>query len=363
MEKNTEIYLRDNFFTEKERLFTEHAGIKVSLFRYDSGVAAIKISNERGNLVILPYKGQQIWSCFFDDRDLKMKSMFKEPARSSDYLSTYGGFYLHCGATAIGVPSKSDTHPLHGELPNAPYQSAYIKCGQNKKGDYIAVGGKYEYTVAFNHHYLAEPLVTIYENSGIIDITMKITNLMKTQMELMYLGHLNFRPVDNSELVYTADYDSDNIVVNINVPDHIKTRVSIETFKAFLTKLKNDPKLHHIMHPEALYDPEVVMSIKYKSDENGIAHSMQIHPDGYADYASHKPSQLPRALRWIARTPDQDAFGMVLPSTSGNDGYLAEHAAGNYIILAPGESTTFDLQAGLLTPDEAQKMKVKIEAI
>jgi len=363
MDEKTAVQLRDNYFTEKERNFIEHAGLNVSLFRFDTGVAAIRVVNKRGGIIVLPYQGQQIWRCSFDERELTMKSMFDEPVSTTDYLGTYGGFFLHCGVTTIGVPQKNDTHPLHGELPNASYQEAYIKCGNNDKGNYVVIGGKYEYTVAFNHHYIAEPQITIYEDSSIIDITMKITNLLKTQMDLMYLGHLNFRPIDYSKLVYSADYDVKSIDVNANVPDHIKTSVSIDEFRKFLEKLKNDPVLHHIMHPDMLYDPEVVMSIKYKADENGIAHTMQIHPDGYADYASHKPSQLPRTLRWISRTPDQDAFGMVLPSTSGNSGYNAERAAGNYITLAAGNSITFDMQAGLLTPDETKTMRSKIEAI
>ena len=189
---------------------------------------------------------------------------------------------------------------------------------------------------------------------------MKITNLLKSQMEVMYLAHLNFRPIDHSELVYSTDYDPEHVIVNINVPDHIKTSVPIEDFKAFLHKLKNDPKLHHHIDPNALYDPEVVMSVKYNTDENGSAHTMQIRPDGYADYVSHYPKQLPRALRWITRTPDQEAMGMVLPSTSGNDGYEKEKAAGHYITLPTGETLKFDLKAGLLKPEEAIKIKSMI---
>ena len=296
-----------------------------------------------------------------DGREQTMKSMFAEPIATQNYLGTYGGFYLHCGATAIGVPSQIDTHPLHGELPNAPYQSAYLLAGTNSKGKYITIGGLYEHILAFNHHYLAEPRVTIYEDSGILDISMQITNLLKVPMELMYLGHLNFRPVDHSELVYSADYDPEHVEVNINVPAHMKTSVPIEVFKDFLHKLKENPVLHHHVDPDALFDPEVTMYIDYNADENGVAHSMQIHPDGYADYAAHYPAQLPRTIRWISRSPDQDAMGLVLPATSGNNGFIAEYAAGNFITLPPGETQSFDIKAGLLTPDEAAEMKKHIE--
>ena len=60
-----------------------------------------------------------------DGRQLTMRSMFDQPQATRNYLETYGGFLIHCGFTAMGVPTKEDSHPLHGELPNAPYRQAY----------------------------------------------------------------------------------------------------------------------------------------------------------------------------------------------------------------------------------------------
>ena len=37
-----------------------------------------------------------------------------------------GAFMLHCGALAMGCPGEGDDHQLHGELPNAPYQRAWL---------------------------------------------------------------------------------------------------------------------------------------------------------------------------------------------------------------------------------------------
>jgi len=356
-----ETYLHDSFFSDKERIFLDYEGLQVSLFRYDTSVAAVKINNRRGEIIILPYQGQQIWRCRFDGRELAMKSIFDAPEPTIDYLKTYGGFLLHCGATAFGVPAKADVHPLHGELPNAPYQVAHVSCGQDGKGHYIAVGGEYEHRVAFNCHYLAAPVIKIYENSTLLDVSMTINNLLSIDMDIMYLAHINFRPIDYAELVYSADYDAAHVQVNVNVPEHIKTNVPIDKFKAFLKQLKENPVMHHRLTPDMLFDPEVVMSIQYKADDNGVAHSMQVHPDGYADYVGHRPSQLDQALRWIARNPDQDALGLVLPSNSGNGGYLAEKAKGNVKKLAAKKNVRYDLQVGLLSPDETETMKTVIQ--
>jgi hypothetical protein len=66
-----------------------------------------------------------------------MATAFAESRPTREYLENYGSFMLHCGATAMGVPSKEDSHPLHGELPNASYQKAYVVVGQDEKGPYV----------------------------------------------------------------------------------------------------------------------------------------------------------------------------------------------------------------------------------
>lgn len=50
-----------------------------------------------------------------------------------------GAFALHCGALAMGCPGPEDDHQLHGELPNAPYQQAWLQTGSDEDGDYICM--------------------------------------------------------------------------------------------------------------------------------------------------------------------------------------------------------------------------------
>ena len=83
------------------------------------------------------------------------------------------------------------------------------------------------------------------------------------------------------------------------------------------------------------FDPEVVFSIDYLGRRcDGWAHSMQVHPDGTADFIRHRPDQLDTGVRWICRTPDQDALGIVLPATAEPEGYTAEKAKGNIKSIA-----------------------------
>jgi hypothetical protein len=356
----TIINLSPRFFSERESMLIEHTTLVASTFRFESGVAGLRLKNELGQIVMLPFQGQQIWSATFDGRNLTMKSMFDEPRPTREYLETYGGFLLHCGATAMGVPSKEDTHPLHGELPNAPYQKAHLVVGQDERGTYIGLGGQYQHTVAFNHNYIAESLVKLYAGSSLFWLAMTITNLKHSEMELMYLAHVNFRPVDNGRLVYSALCTPEHVRVRTSIPSHIRP---LPGYAAFIEELGRNPARHNLLSPDLLFDPEVVFFIDYLSDEQGWAHSLQVHPNGSADYIRHRPEQLDQGIRWISRTADQDALGLILPATAEPEGYLAEKAKGNLKILPPKGTFHFELEMGTLAQPEAQRMEEKVAQI
>jgi hypothetical protein len=360
MDTITMIQLHETFFTEKEKIFVEHDGLSASLFRYESGVCGLRIKNSHGQLVMLPFQGQQIWDCEFERRILTMKSMFTQPYPTKDYLGTYGAFFVHCGVTAMGVPSQDDTHPLHGELPNATYQKAYLQVGSDERRSFIGLSGQYEHIVAFNHHYCFEPLVKLYADSTVFPFSASLTNLKRTEMEYMYMAHANFRPVDHGRIVYSAPCTPEHTRVSINVPKHIKSSHPIEDFRAFLHLLEKNPEKHTVLTPDLILDPEVIFFIDYLADEEGWAYSMQVHPDGYAHYLRHRPAELNKGVRWMCRTPDQDALGLYLPATAEHQGYSAEKAKGNVKLLPAGKSVAFHLEAGLLHPNEAKNMEAKI---
>ena len=354
------IRLFSDFFGPAERPFLQHGELSASLFRFPSGVPAVRMSNRRGELIMLPFQGQQIWSAQFYGRNIPMKSMFDQPRLTQNYLETYGGFLIHCGATAMGVPMGSDTHPLHGELPNAPYQQAWLVYGQDQRGEYIGLGGEYQHTVAFNHNYAAHPLVKLYASEARCTIAITVTNLKRTPMEFMYLAHVNFRPVDHGQLVYSAHPTPEHVRIRKSIPSHVTPGPG---YREFMQELEQHPEQHHLLKPDLAFDPEIVFTIDYLADSEGLAHTMQVYPDGSADYISHRPAQLDKGVRWICRTPDQDALGMVLPATAEPEGYSAEKAKGNIKILAAGESYTCEMEAGVLTPFEAQQMAAHIEEI
>lgn len=346
----TFFHLSPEQFPPAETPLVEHGELTASIFRYPSGVCALRLKNSLGELVLLPYQGQQIWDASFRGRRLTMKSMFSQPYPTQDFLATYGGFLLHCGATAMGAPGAQDTHPLHGELPNAPYQTASILCGKDETGAYIGLTGCYRHTVAFNYNYTARPLVKLYAASSVFTVSMTIHNLKASPMPLMFLEHVNFRPVDGGRLAQSVACDPENMRVRANIPAFMEVAPG---YREFVKILQEHPEKHLVFDPGLVYDPEMVLYLNYQADETGWARTLHIHPDGSADLLRHRPAQLNRGVRWICRTADQDALGME-PCTAEVEGFTAEKAKGNLRMLAGGDSFTSDLQVGVLTPEEAR---------
>jgi len=354
------VQLKPDFFSDREKVLVEHDLLSASLFRFGSGVCGLRLKNERGELVMLPFQGQQIWSAQFDGRDLTMRSMFDQPYPTREFLHTFGGFLQHCGATGAGGPSREDSHPLHGELPNAPYPQAHVVVGQDEQGAYIGLGGQYRYTVAFAHNYLAEPLVKLYAGSSLFKIAMTMTNLKNSPMELMYLLHINFKPVDNGRLVYSARYTPEHVRVRSTVPSHITPGPG---YVEFIEALKGQPEKHHLLAPGLAFDPEAVFFIDYLADSDGWAHTMQLHPDGQADYLRHRPDQLPKGTRWISRTADQDAIALVEAGTCEPEGYITEKKKGNIKVIPPKGQFHCELEVGALAPAAAKEVEAKITAL
>jgi hypothetical protein len=353
----TIVELRPQHFADLEGMLVTCGGMTASTFRYATGVAGLRIRNRVGHIDLLPFQGQQIWDAVFHGRSLTMGSMFPEPRPTTDYLSTYGAFFLHCGMTAMGNPGAGDTHPLHGEIPNAPFTARLI-AGEEDDKPFLALTGAYQHTVAFAHNYVATPTVTLKEGDSHVRVEIVVRNLKRKPMELMYLAHINFRPVDGSVLVDAVPDDLDHIRVRTAVPSNM---VQSEDQKRLLAEVLADPGVHRKIGRGV--DPELVMTLTYPADIDGWAETMQLHPDGGADFVRHHPEELPKGVRWTTRTGDQDAIGIVLPATAEPDGYTAEKAKGNVLTLAPGAEWRCTMEFGALDADGANAMGKRIEAV
>ena len=355
-------YLKESYFGEKETEILQFGSLKASLFTYSTGVKAVRLSNEKGNLVMLPYMGQMIWRMTFLGRELTMKSIYDEPMPAKEtYGETYGCFMIHCGLTAMGNPTAEDNHLPHGELPVAKYHTVFLESGEDEKGKYIALGGVYSHKRCFETNYDFSPLVKLYEGATSISVDASFTNHKDLPLEYFYLCHINHRPQNGSTLSYSAPRDT--IIVNHEVPEGYDAVNGGKT-NAFLDKLDKNPGLmDKVGNPEEAYMPEIVFCCFYKADEEGNAYTMQVMPEGDSVYVIHRPEELPFGVRWIARTKDEDAMGMVLPATAEHKGYLYCKEKGYSRFVATGETVTFHMETGLQDKAATEAMQKKIDAI
>ena len=113
------------------------------------------------------------------------------------------------------------------------------------------------------------------------------------------MAHVNFRPVDNGRFVQTAQTSVKTMRIRTAIPSHVNPT---QEYMDFLNALVKDPTQANVLKPGMAFDPEQVFYIDYLADKDGWSHSMQVHPDGSADYISHRPQQLDKAVRWISLT-------------------------------------------------------------
>lgn len=354
------IDLQPDFFGSAEAVLARHGRLTASVFRYRGGVAGLRLTNASGHIVMLPLQGQQIWDAEFFGRRLTMQTPLREPVQTEDFLRTYGGFLLHCGATAMGDPSPQDRHPVHGELPNARYQEAQLLIGGDERGPFMTVTGSYRHLVAFGVHYVAQPSVRLREASGRIEMAMSVRNVGHMPMDFMYLAHTNFRPVAGAQLIDTVPSDPQHLRIRSALP---ASTAASPGYGSLLESLKKDPAHHRRIEPDAVVDPELVLSLSPLADESGWAHGMQLLPNGSADFLSYRPDELNHCLRWTTRTSDMQALGLMLPATAEADGLAAERAKGHVRTLHPQQEFRCQVACGALDSRDADALRATIERV
>ena len=103
------------------------------------------------------------------------------------------------------------------------------------------------------------------------------------------------------------------------------------------------------------------MSLKYIPDDDGWAHSLLRHTDGFAYYVGHRPDEYEHTVRWITNTGDEKAVGLALPCTAQPEGYTSEKQKGNMKILKSGQKKIFHCRFGILDQEEAESVQQLIQ--
>lgn len=332
--------LGKDVFKPTERILIESDEFKVTGFKYNSGVEAIKIENSKGHLVILPFMGQMIWDAFFIGEDLCMENMFSEPKMSNEIVGTYGCFAFHSGLIRNGCPSSQDDHPLHGEMPCAKMDNAWLEISE----DVITIKGQYEYVMGFGDHYLATPSIRLEAHSSLFDICMQVQNLASVVMPLQYMCHMNAAYFANAQM--TQNVPDEVIKLRETVPGHVKPTSKWFDFNESL-KIKNRP-IKTLSTPK-MYDPEIVYFADDLSLYTDKAEFEMKIDNGKKLVTYFDTNQFNYATRWILFNGDQKVGAYVLPATCRPEGHLAAQNSGSLIYLEPKEIREFKVTTGIVT--------------
>lgn len=354
----TILHLLPELFSQQKRLIAEHGGLKAYAFRYPSGVAAVELYNDLGHLIWLPFQGQQIWDATFHGRRLTMGSPFEQPLPVRDFLATYGAFFIHCGGTSLGNPAPDDDHPLHGELPNLPYDTAKLVMGQDAGVRFVDLTGSARDRRAYSHDFTVRPRLRLHESSAEIVANIAVENSGPLPLLFAYLAHINFRPINGAQLLDTLADDRHGL--ELRQPDLSET--TPDDVRTYHTKLRTDPARHRSLEPGPVL-PEMVATMTLPAGQDGWTHALHYHSDGQGDAVSFRPDELPYAVRWITRGGDLDALGLILPSTAPPDGRASARRNGQMISLPPGGLFRSKMRISALLAQEAEAMANRIAVI
>ncbi|WP_455852354.1 aldose 1-epimerase family protein [Pantoea endophytica] len=335
----TRIPLRREQFHETPATLLRNETFHVELFRYPAGVEAVRISNPRGTVIVLPFYGQMVWDANFDGHSLTMGHSFKQPLPGSSIIDTYGCFAFHSGLLANGCPAEDDDHPLHGEMACARMDSAWIVL----EDDRLSLEGETEYVKGFGHHYLAAPAVRLEANAARLHIEMNVTNLAGAPMPLQYMCHLNSAWLDQGR--FQQSIPTDAFRLRSSIPAHVKPTPQ---WRAYTDQLARDPQAFQQLDQPQMCDPEIVF---FADDLQQYGDEMQFElhsPQGFALMTRFSSQQFPHATRWMLHNRDQQVAAYVLPSTCHPEGFNAAQRAGTLIELAPGEQRHFSVETGIL---------------
>ncbi len=356
----SKIHLTETMFTENERVFLENDAFKVSLFRYPSGVSAVRLENSVLSLIVLPFHGQQVWRFAYKNRDLTMKSIFDEPEDTDRFGLNYGAHLIHCGLTASGNPSPEDSHPLHGELPNCKYQQAWLLLNMDQENPRLALGGCFTFRNSLEYHYTFEPNLSLRKDASIVDVEIRAANLRQKPMKYMYMAHINWLPVEKSRLISSAAQESVEVFSDtFGLPN-----VEQQKFLDYVSQLQQNPELaDQIDASSQVLDPELCLYMRMLPDEEGFAHALQVFPEGDADYVSFCVNELPNAVRWYARTGDEDALAFAIPSTNNHLGFSRNLAKGLIREIPAKDSVKMNYRFGYLEKQAAGQLIKKVNRI
>lgn len=353
MQSSCQFNLQRSMFTAEKTSLLESLAGQVATFRYSSGVEALQVTTDRVDAIVLPYRGQQIWRLLVDGENVTMQTSFPEPVATDQFSETYGSFLLHCGLTGVGAPGPEDQHSHHGELPFAIMEDVSVAVVDVEGTAAIEVSGIYRYRKTHSFGYRTRIWTRFTAGESIVRTGIEVMNLRHEPLEFSYLCHVNWRFDQPLEIVEASDPAS--------VDFHPAGSQSEETAQ-LLAKYQANPHLSSRVDPVQEIVPEYCAIVTHSPTIGHETEVMGMRADGSAFYVRYDLTQLPRSVRWITNTPDEQAAGISLPTTGHHLGRQRNQVDGLLVRLGAEEKYQTSVAFGVLSAEEAVAVRKRIAA-
>ena len=270
------IELRPEQFGAAESVLARWAGLTASTFCYRSGVAGLRIANAVGYIDPSPLpRASRSGTRNFSGDGSRWARCSRSRAEPRTISPPTARFFIHCGATAMGNPGPTDTPPAPWRAAQRPYQRAALLIGSDEDGAFMGLTGFLPAHGRLQPQLCGAPDCPAGAGESRHSVELSIRNMKHTPMELMYLAHINFRPVDGAVLVDAVPSDLAQM--------HVRTAAAWLCFADAPRSPRSAAEGHRAAPEDSdrrAIEPELVMALDYGADESGWAQSMQVLPDG-----------------------------------------------------------------------------------
>lgn len=349
--KTFSILLHPQMFSASELLIFDSDEVKIAIFRFQSGVEAVRVKARRGEFIWLPFLGSQIWDWMVNGVSQKFEGFVSEPSYGKTFLENYGGFLIHCGMTAMGNPSREDTHPQHGELPTARFSSACMEFDPDDTKFPISLCSELHWHVPFVADYSFRPRLRIRHDGLSAIMDGELTNASHHDFPFMYLAHINFPYTGGNRLSYDIEsFDSE----------------SVKILREGTSGISRGPGSFLTLDAAQSYDPELVAILDHRrrayprTHRDHVVNSMHSTKNS-AVWVATNIDQLDHTVIWITHTKDRGACGFSMPATAGPTGYASEFKQGNVKVISGGETIRLQYAFGYSENAKAKDVEEVIQ--
>lgn len=311
------------------------------------GTSAIDVSTGSGfNYTVLPDRGLDISSAFFEGASLCWRSptgnvhpAYYEPEGLGWLRSFYGGLVVTCGLTYAGAPcvDEGETLGLHGRVSNIPATNVVHGGFWDDDDDYIIyVGGEVREAALFGPNLVMRRHITSILGCSSLMIHDEVTNDGPRPTPHMMLYHINIGfPVvdDGTELI------APSLQVTPRDEEAAKGAEQYAQFHAPVPGYKEKCYRHEMA---ADSNGDVLVGLANPNFANGI---------GLGVFVRYQKKQLPIYTEWKMMGPSEYVVG-IEPANCFVTGRDKARAAGELVVLEPGEKRSYTVEIGVLQDKE-----------